>query len=767
MKDIKTSCINWIKGIVVVILVVSSIFLCLRDFSVRSKNQAEQMVRDHLEDVGTQISSAFRVELENSLEEVRYVSSVLSGINHLTHDEMVYILQKMQDKCNFSKIRLTDSAGNIYTLSGEQINDGTNELVHNIRAGRSGITDQFQSLESGEEVFAVYAPVIKDNQISGGIVGIVVLEEMVDLVDSAGFQSRSYSYLIGSDGRMIMHTRQPDSLYDGRNFLDFLSEKSDEISIEPEEIRRNMKQGKEGFLNYRVGDQGRFAYYAPIHVNQWYSFTIVPTEVTNLYISRMDQIALHLTIKLAVLFAVLLVLVIVWMKRIQKLIIASKEETELMNKKFEQAMRHTSYILFEYYPDKNEFSFISSGTDGHHRFSRSKARISVDTFKQEFVDEQDTGRIQSLLNRINDGEYNATEDIQGNGVLGEDVWYRFSVTAIKNAKGKVVEAIGTMKDISEEVRARRRYAQEEQYRLVILSEALMVWSVDLVKQKLLTYTIKGEDYLSHSGQYNNKIIYTVCNEIHPEDCARILSFFKVNNMLAAYYSGRMELKELFRVRLEEHEEYRWITCVVNLLEEPVSSNPMAFAYAKDVDEELRREMELKYSSERDSLTGLYNRRNFELKVNQELTLNPDQSSALIMMDLDGFKDVNDRFGHKTGDEVLKEVGKILISIFRPEDMVARLGGDEFTVFIRSISDRAIVRARSVEVCKRINRMSVNGVIYQSLSVSIGIAYAPEHGAGFDTLYQNADTALYEAKRQGKNCAVIFTPEHSKERTLDL
>lgn len=159
----------------------------------------------------------------------------------------------------------------------------------------------------------------------------------------------------------------------------------------------------------------------------------------------------------------------------------------------------------------------------------------------------------------------------------------------------------------------------------------------------------------------------------------------------------------------------------------------------------------------DSLTGLYNRRYLLDQLDRELArANRNQSSlSLVMMDVDGLKAINDRFGHNEGDIVLKELGSILKINTRASDIAARWGGDEF-VLLTSDTDskgahRIGERIRSqVERC----RPMISGK-ETSISISVGIASYPENASGVTELLKRADEAMYNAKGLGKNQVCVF------------
>ncbi|MGU3387545.1 GGDEF domain-containing protein [Methylobacterium sp. D53M] len=152
----------------------------------------------------------------------------------------------------------------------------------------------------------------------------------------------------------------------------------------------------------------------------------------------------------------------------------------------------------------------------------------------------------------------------------------------------------------------------------------------------------------------------------------------------------------------------------------------------------------------DSLTGLLNRAGFEHQIETILPVRALPPVSLIAIDIDHFKQINDRWGHPAGDRALEILGSLLASQIRPGDLVARLGGDEFVILLRE-SDLARARA----VCERI-RASARALPFSTgagteapVSLSMGLAVA-RVGEGYEALAQRADRALYEAKHAGRD-----------------
>lgn len=149
---------------------------------------------------------------------------------------------------------------------------------------------------------------------------------------------------------------------------------------------------------------------------------------------------------------------------------------------------------------------------------------------------------------------------------------------------------------------------------------------------------------------------------------------------------------------------------------------------------------------------MYNREAGEILVKEYLNAKPsDLYSAFAIIDIDYFKQVNDRLGHQIGDDVLKEFALILKEVFAFKDIICRLGGDEFVVFMKDIEevDIDVIRERLQILCKAMNRDIEYNNIKQEISLSVGCVITNKH-IDFNELYKQADELLYKVKHNGKN-----------------
>ncbi|MDO8414343.1 MAG: diguanylate cyclase [Gallionellaceae bacterium] len=190
---------------------------------------------------------------------------------------------------------------------------------------------------------------------------------------------------------------------------------------------------------------------------------------------------------------------------------------------------------------------------------------------------------------------------------------------------------------------------------------------------------------------------------------------------------------------------------------------------EDVTDEHQHLQYFQFLSERDALTGLYNRRRFEDELTRLFAQAHRNSTRLTLLffDLDDFKPVNDSFGHAAGDIVLKEVGKILAGQVRRSEIVCRLGGDEFAMLIPDAAQHEIetLAQRIIETISQATFYFDGQEVH--LCCSAGIAFYPDHADTAATLMQHADRAMYQAKHAGKNTLYVYTPPPPGQGKLTL
>ncbi len=187
--------------------------------------------------------------------------------------------------------------------------------------------------------------------------------------------------------------------------------------------------------------------------------------------------------------------------------------------------------------------------------------------------------------------------------------------------------------------------------------------------------------------------------------------------------------------------------------------PALVATLRDITERKKLEDSIRHMATHDELTGLANRNLLPLQMKSILALARRKGTrvAVLFIDLDNFKPINDNFGHAVGDLVLKETAQRLISGLRASDLVARVGGDEFVVVLQEIPSKGALKLAAERIIKQISERIVLDGFSCQLGASVGISLFPDDADLSDDLIAKADAAMYQVKHRTKNSFCCYEP----------
>lgn len=245
---------------------------------------------------------------------------------------------------------------------------------------------------------------------------------------------------------------------------------------------------------------------------------------------------------------------------------------------------------------------------------------------------------------------------------------------------------------------------------------------------------------------------------HPDDLPLI--FDKIRNL------ENGSSYEMTEVRIAAAKgRYLWVRFRASALRDDRGDLTKIVGIIINIDAEKQAERVLQDRAERDALTKLLNKHTGRKYAEEYLNQFPQGvNCAMLIIDLDNFKPVNDNYGHLFGDAVLTKVAREIKKLFRTQDIIARIGGDEFMVLMRGVSDRTLVESRCSQLLEVFRSVFREQGRKLPLSCSIGVALSPEQGKTYYELFQRADQALYQAKDKGKNAYVFYDGTDSAIRT---
>lgn len=259
---------------------------------------------------------------------------------------------------------------------------------------------------------------------------------------------------------------------------------------------------------------------------------------------------------------------------------------------------------------------------------------------------------------------------------------------------------------------------------------------------------KWEKRFGYEPEYKPGQLVPLVTYIHPDDAQELAE--RVQHMDAKTSRVEADLRII-----DSGGRYLWNRVRATIQRDGSGEVAMVVGVIMDVDVSKRRELELQERAERDALTGLLNKASVRERIEEYLASAHGERAALLMIDLDDFKHVNDSYGHMFGDEVLTRAAQEINRLFRSGDIVGRVGGDEFVALMKNIPDARLVEDRCTRLLAAFEKAFAAVMPSDPISCSVGAALAPEDGAVFEELFKHADSALYRAKELGKNRFVFY------------
>lgn len=332
-------------------------------------------------------------------------------------------------------------------------------------------------------------------------------------------------------------------------------------------------------------------------------------------------------------------------------------------------------------------------------------------------------------------------------------WYRVVYSLIYRENGVPAQAVVTLENVSEQRAREIAYRRWEQTYKSMPQNSTAYLEFDLTQNRLDLQ--KGEllePLPCNCGSTMEEVIqHFLEHYVHPDDRERIRAFTAREHLLMEYFRNTRLDKPEYR-HICADGRVGWVRLSVQMLPDPYSSNIRASLLLRDVDQQKQEELNLKVQLRTDALTGALNRGAFVEAMSALFSASSGGLHALVMVDVDRFKQINDHFGHGYGDRVLIRTCDSLRSALRSDDLVGRLGGDEFVLLLKNVSCREALQTKINTLCVQLfQRISPE----LSFSCSFGAALFPGDGVSFEELYCKADVALYAAKEAGRNCARIY------------
>ena len=468
---------------------------------------------------------------------------------------------------------------------------------------------------------------------------------------------------------------------------------------------------------------------------------------------------------LFVITVLLLILFAIGMKYLQYKGKKHKKESSQLREKIQQSesifrivSEHSNRILYVYDLETK----TTRPWDKENAQKDILAHVYTGIYTEENLDKNGAvfterkGAVKKFFTDIHKGVPSGEVNVRVKLKNGQFRWYHFKYSNIFH-QGKPVSAMISIYDITE------RHEQQLAYlRIKKLTESPIPGNkvsleinltLDQVEKlsgiRQINYT---EEQCYTFAQLFDEIIAQNIEFIQKEEAQR---YFSTENFLAAYAHGERELHSEWQVRYPVGTVH-WLDTEITLIEDPYDQDIKLFLWMRDITEDKIQQLEIRERSEKDGMTGVYNRKTAEDLICKNLKNNVP--GIFLLVDMDRLKQINDQLGHKEGDKAIKGMATILKSQFRSSDIVGRIGGDEFVVYLPGAAKNKETMSEVFgKLIEKLNSFTVGERNDVTISCSIGCTIEQEDST-YESLYQQADLALYQVKKNGKNNFIFYSPE---------
>ena len=456
-----------------------------------------------------------------------------------------------------------------------------------------------------------------------------------------------------------------------------------------------------------------------------------------------------------ILILVTVFLFVVYLRRVMSDALKNNEELLMVENKFNFVFGRSDNLFFEY--NISEGSIILS-----ERFEKLFKRRPVRTglpysaLENRLIHPDSTSIFLGMFEEIKKGVHSFSKELRIKDGTGKFLWCLISGTTVFSKENIPIKCLGEIEIISEKKELEMKYNEVQKYKSAIDSENIVICEVDLTRN----YYLSGyEELLSMSGiessnNYSSIIRLLARDYFHIDNMNEFMLKNNPGNLVSLFLSGITDAAFEYRI-IGANTSEKWLYFKYKLYESPTTKDICAIVSIMDISEKKFKEAELINKAERDQMTGLYNKTTTEKLINEWMQNNRSGFGALMMIDIDNFKNINDKLGHLYGDMILKKLAEKLMLMFRANDVVGRIGGDEFFVFLKKMSSEELISTKADEICKLFHNVYREKDILCEISSSIGITLFPKHGNTLDVLYRNADKALYLRKEKGKNGYTLY------------
>ena len=736
-----------------IVLILALINIYFADFEREVQKEELNHAVTSLSGLANQGAEIVETKINLSMSFMRNLAEMLEKTKDIQQKENFEYLQNVLEDENLDILRFGIALpnGEAITAAGKSLNVGEREYFRECMKGHEIITGSVKSKIIDEKIIFLAVPIYGENDIVRGVFyGVIECDSfhVYDNIEMGGVKSDMY--IIDGDGNYV--TNYDAALADTTkaNFFDEMKELKKSVSMK--EIQNKLASRNPMYVELQRKAGKEYVYITPININGWFAVTVINEESIHGRVHYLSDSVSLLMFRVVMTLALFVVLIyyIIWSEK--KKAEQMNQELQIRDNIFQVAVSELESQVFLYDARKDEMRFLSNSSYEKIHLPQIIQNVSKELLK--YFSETNQKTMEHVLMEMFDDLKNGREESKRRMILtkGEQTYYYgIKVIHFYNTSGEPIRSIGMIYDISENYEKELLLNREKKMRSFFMSDVIGVYEINVTLDKVMGQ--QGE-------QYDSDVTYTrilkefvrkcVAEEFREEVCEKC----SIANLRIRFLSGENNFIQEYKYLRKDKTTF-WVACEMHLERDAQNGNLLAFVTVRDIDNKKRKELYLEERAIVDPFTKVYNRSAGTQYIVKALAeMNPGETSAFMLLDLDHFKRLNDTLGHMRGDDALKNVAEILMNHFRKYDIVCRLGGDEFVVFIQRIPIEVLDRVLT-SLLKKMELDYERGDVKVSITISAGVALVPEHGNTFEELYEKADQALYQVKNTTRNAYKIY------------
>ncbi len=739
--------------ILIIIAIIAVIVFAVVDFISNVQTHDLATANSNLDFSAAANAKSVYLEISDSLTTLASVAVALEDYEDYTSNEALAMLSKVAKYVGFERISVDTVNGISYFADGTVLNVTSLNVTDIITSGKFYVSDVMDSLIDRQPIVNMSVPIKNSQGVPvAQLRGAFRTKGLSEKLNISLYSNKTMFYVIDSNGRYVAASTELDDILKSGNFYEDMRnvEFNAQKDYNYEQMIADMEVRKSFHMEYTDHDEEILAHIAPIEIRDWNFVMLEPMSVVDSVSSVNIRFAMRMALYITLVFAVIVFYVIYLQIKARK----ADRRTQLMF--------NSSPFMCMYW--SKDFDIIDCNETTITTFKTKDKQEFFEKFLELSPKLQPNGKNSVLMVKelVQNAFSKGIQKFEFMHQTADGEPLPMEIMLIRVELDKQTAVIAHCRDLREHKKMLSKIDEmvttatlDERCFRVLASHCNMAvaeWNYSITKVK----EIKNYEELialdvNQKKDYNDLLSLSM---IYPDDLdAHIKLFQDLKNGKAIRSSMRMRL-------LTERGSYIWVQFSSVTIMDDAKKPYKTIGFYEDIDSKVKEEESLNARVQSDVLTRLLNKGAVEILVEEILCDSKEgETHALICLDIDDFKYINDNFGHLFGDKVLIETAAIIKHIFRSSDVLGRFGGDEFVLLIKNIEPNEFAKEKVEVLRKALNKTyTVDGVSHTS-SASIGVAFFPKDAQNYKELYKKADKACYHAKHLGKN-RYVFYDEYS-------